>query len=325
MLIRALDSIRAQEHPKLNIEIIAVNDGSTDNSLEVLENYQKNCNYLKIISQENQKLPAARNNGLDAASGDYIYFMDSDDYLTSSAFYPILCKAQESNADIIKFGVVFCSKNEYIETNQFDSSIEWHETTGKRYLQQTLAYAMNGAVWRVFFKHSFLKSTGAKFKKVVFSEDNLFFLQILPFCNKMIETDAVVYHYWQSSQSMVGVRNQKPANEQIEIELNWIIALQKLIVENEDSEEFDDDILNTLSYILNLKTFDIISLAYKAGLKLPYLYQRLKSLNLYPISPISEFKNTLSYSQPIVKLKWTVFRHPKLTLLLQTLKVPLNR
>lgn len=325
MLIRALDSIRAQEHIGLNIEIIAVNDGSTDNSLEVLENYKNRCDYLTIISQTNQKLPTARNNGLDKASGDYIYFMDSDDYLTPDAFYPILCKAQESNADITKFGVVFSSDNEYIETNQFDSNAKWKETTGKEYLQRTQAYAMDGAVWRVFFKRSFLKSIGAKFKKVIFSEDNLFFLQVLPYCKKMIETDATVYHYWQSAQSMVGVRNQKPATVQIEIEINWITALWKLLMEKENQAEFDKDISNTLRYILNLKTFNIISLAYKANLNLPNLFKRLKSLNLYPLNPISEFKSTQSYYQPFVKLKWSVFRHPKLTSILQTLKVPLNR
>ena len=68
-----------------DIEIVCVNDGSTDNSLSILESYAELDNRIKIISQENHGLAAARNTGLKNINGDYVYFIDSDDFLELSA------------------------------------------------------------------------------------------------------------------------------------------------------------------------------------------------------------------------------------------------
>ena len=68
-----------------NIEIICVNDGSTDGSLEILESHASKDKRIRIISQENKGVSSARNEGLDAARGKYIYFMDSDDYMDLNA------------------------------------------------------------------------------------------------------------------------------------------------------------------------------------------------------------------------------------------------
>ena len=69
-----------------DIEIICINDGSTDNSLEILEHYKSKDERIKVISQENGGISAARNKGIDLASGDYISFIDSDDYIDNN-FY----------------------------------------------------------------------------------------------------------------------------------------------------------------------------------------------------------------------------------------------
>ena len=83
-LEECLESIANQSFK--DIEIICVNDGSTDASLDVLEKRQKHDSRISIITRENKGAGAARNVGLEHASGDYIYFMDSDDYLELTAF-----------------------------------------------------------------------------------------------------------------------------------------------------------------------------------------------------------------------------------------------
>ena len=83
-LEQCLDSVIAQSFE--DIEVICVNDGSTDSSLEILKRYADNDSRIKIISQKNKGAGAARNVGIENAAGEYVYFMDSDDYLNSDAF-----------------------------------------------------------------------------------------------------------------------------------------------------------------------------------------------------------------------------------------------
>lgn len=99
-LQKCLDSLVNQTYS--NIEIICVNDGSTDSSLQILEEYAKKDSRIKIINQENQGVSVARNNGIDNATGDYILFVDSDDYLELNACEKLASKISE-NIDIICF------------------------------------------------------------------------------------------------------------------------------------------------------------------------------------------------------------------------------
>ena len=97
-LEKCLDSVTNQTLK--DIEIICINDGSTDNSLEILKTYAGQDNRIVIINKQNEGVAAARNDGLDIAQGDYIMFLDSDDYLTPEACETAYNKITEKNADI---------------------------------------------------------------------------------------------------------------------------------------------------------------------------------------------------------------------------------
>ncbi|MEI3161840.1 MAG: glycosyltransferase [Lachnospirales bacterium] len=86
-----------------SIEIIAIDDGSTDNSLNILEKYKNNDSRVKIICQKNSGASVARNKGLEMAQGDYIFFLDADDYIDNSAFSAMYENAIKYNVDIITF------------------------------------------------------------------------------------------------------------------------------------------------------------------------------------------------------------------------------
>jgi glycosyltransferase involved in cell wall biosynthesis len=104
-LTRCLSSV--QQQSLKNIEILCINDGSTDESARLLEQFAENDIRFKIINQENQGLSAARNTGLEKATGDYIFFLDADDWLHPQALEIFYNAAQKSGAPVV-VGETFC-------------------------------------------------------------------------------------------------------------------------------------------------------------------------------------------------------------------------
>ncbi len=98
-LKRCLDSILAQDYP--NLEVILVNDGSPDNSAQIIADYDAaNPGRFRVLTQENQGLGAARNNGVALAAGEFVAFMDSDDWVEPSFISTLATAAAKNNADI---------------------------------------------------------------------------------------------------------------------------------------------------------------------------------------------------------------------------------
>ncbi len=104
-LARCLDSVISQSFE--DIEIICVNDGSTDSSVEILESYSKFDNRIKVITKENGGLSSARNTGIKYVSGKYIYFLDSDDYISTVALELLYNNAEKYNSDMVICDYIF--------------------------------------------------------------------------------------------------------------------------------------------------------------------------------------------------------------------------
>jgi len=99
-----------------DIEIICINDGSTDFSSKILEEYASKDKRIKIISQNNQGLSCARNRGLEIARGEYIYFLDSDDKITLTALEELYDIAEKNKLDIIYFDAQVFFENEALKS-----------------------------------------------------------------------------------------------------------------------------------------------------------------------------------------------------------------
>ena len=107
-LSKCLESLINQTYK--DIEIICINDGSTDNSLEILNKFQKKDNRIKIITQENQGLSAARNKGIVEANGEYISFIDSDDWVDLDFFEKLITALEKEHADIAAGSIIRARK-----------------------------------------------------------------------------------------------------------------------------------------------------------------------------------------------------------------------
>lgn len=122
-LKECLDSLEGQTLK--NIEVIMVNDGSTDNSRNIAEEYaHRNDNFI-LIDRSNGGLSAARNTGMSHALGKYIYFLDSDDYILDSALETLYTKAEHDKLDVLKFGACTFS--------DVDRELKWSTEDGYKY------------------------------------------------------------------------------------------------------------------------------------------------------------------------------------------------
>ena len=176
-LDEALQSLTSQS--LRDIEIIAVNDGSTDNSEAILMEWQKKDSRVSYYNQENQGQSAARNHALRHASGEYIYFMDSDDVIDTSALEACYDYAEKTKADFVFFdgdimqeeGANKLSWN-YKRTHLLNENTPY---VGGPLLNFMLEQKKHSCVvWLLFIKRSFLEHTRLRFYEGIIHEDELF-------------------------------------------------------------------------------------------------------------------------------------------------------
>lgn len=209
---RAMDSILMQDFG--DYEVIIVNDGSPDNLLEVCEKW-KNISNIKIITTPNQGVAQARNEGLNIAKGEYIYFMDPDDYLNQGLFSTIYKKAKAEDCDAIYFGhrtIEEYRGNWSYDTTTKECSYATHESIMEECLPKFIGFGRkdfdnwtNGnpwknkefaSVWRFMFRRSLLEENNIRFSKgVKLSEDKYFVLNVLLHSTKVCAVEDVLYNY----------------------------------------------------------------------------------------------------------------------------------
>jgi len=170
-LAECLDSVLAQSF--IDYEVICVNDGSTDNSLAILEEYALQHRQINVITQVNKGLSAARNAGIKAAIGDYIFFLDSDDWIESDTLK--ILNEKQNGEDLIWF-----NGRRYFEdgrTEEPDKGITEENIGGwdyyNKYALLSRYFHFVCTVLRIY-KREFLLRNNLFFKEGIYHEDNLF-------------------------------------------------------------------------------------------------------------------------------------------------------
>ena len=183
-----------------DIEIICINDGSTDHSPAILEEYQAKDPRVVIISQDNRGLSAARNCGMIKARGKYVYFLDSDDYVDSETLKRSTELAEKNDLDAVVFGFEqFADSDELLKihpcmVNIFSGSERVY--TGAEYMSAAKdggAYASR--VWTAVWRRPFLEKNGIRFVEGILHEDMLFSFQAYMAADRVMAIPERLYHY----------------------------------------------------------------------------------------------------------------------------------
>lgn len=182
-----IDSILAQSQS--NIEIICIDDGSTDNGGLILDEYERRYDHVRVYHQKNQGLSAARNAGLQHAQGEYVYFMDSDDLLQEQALEVLYKQAKENDLDVLFFGAASFFDDDVSEQQKKNNRIPMEYRRkgeyppvlqgGKMLCQQHKNNDFFTSVCIQMTKLSFLRENNIAFYETLLHEDNLYTLQLL--------------------------------------------------------------------------------------------------------------------------------------------------
>lgn len=186
---KCIQSLTSQTYS--NIEILCIDDGSTDSSLDILTNLAQQDQRIIIIHQNNSGVSAARNTGLKAASGEYIMFCDMDDW-----YEPDMCL--EMNKIIKKENVdlVVCNTN-IIEKDDFNRDIRYfkNQFNKKQKLTLPIIQKMNVVLWNKIYKKSLIDKYKIKFPEKCENDDDCFFMQYISVSDSAYFLPFPLYNY----------------------------------------------------------------------------------------------------------------------------------
>lgn len=192
-LAQAIESLLHQDG--CDLEIILVDDGSTDRSGEIARDYEKRFQNIHYIYQDSAGVSAARNRGIALATGKYILFLDSDDFLNVNSLAPLIDKMDEEKLDLLLF-----SANKLLEDSgqsvpygiDFD---RFFDDGSEAYLYMRKNQQYYACVWYMLIRRETLKNSGIHFYEGIIHEDHLFFFQYLIQAKKVMCVSDRIYNY----------------------------------------------------------------------------------------------------------------------------------
>ena len=241
-----------------DIEIICVNDGSKDHSLEILENHAAKDERIKIINKENGGVSSARNNGIKNAKGDYIMFLDSDD-----SYVPYACEkeynvAVKNEANVVEFGVKDFTDGEVLDLsslNYDDSKITVYTKKENENPFSVLNFPC-GVVWNKIWKRSFINENNLSFKEGLNrGEDSLFNMLAAPHLNKYIKDKNIIYNYRTGRADSAMTITQADVKKKLD---NFLVLIKELS-DNRNKFSFDGGdewLLSTMLWLVKPEIFD---------------------------------------------------------------------
>lgn len=192
-LSRCLESVVNQTYK--NLEIILINDGSTDNSLSICQKYKSKDSRIVLLSQQNSGQALARNNALDITKGDYVAFIDSDDWISLDYIEILYRNIKSYDADISLVSFLKCSEKCQLSNSQEHIKIYEHLDIVKAYLKGTLfSIACSSLISSELL-------LDLKFKEGIVFEDVDLFYKLYNISNRVVKSSLIKYFYFSHQNS----------------------------------------------------------------------------------------------------------------------------
>lgn len=206
-----LQSCLDQDIEEDEYEIILVDDGSPDKSMDIARQIIDKRPHVSIISQANSGLSAARNAGLKAACGEYVWFVDSDDKIAPNCLGYLKSLCEQYSPDIISFCAARCFDKDYVR--------EFSRTEGE--CRPGKSFIIDGSIQRCspfsLFRRDFLCANNLKFVEGIFHEDSEFTPRAYYLADNVLASDRVLYYATENPNSIMHTANPKKSYDSIQV------------------------------------------------------------------------------------------------------------
>lgn len=287
-------SIYNQSLPLDAFEVIAVNDGSIDHSGDLLKKYARIYSNLIVVEQENRGQSAARNRGLEYATGQYIFFMDSDDFIRANSLGSLLDKAIDNDLDILRFDYIYVDEegeelnkktNRKARQSYSGLLIDGHSLYENIYNQEFFCLSL--------LKREFLLSFKLQYLEGVYFEDVEYAIKLAYYAKRVIYVDACIYAYRQRNTSTIYTFNKKKIAD-------VFYAISCLMPYAEDlalSHKFRKIVRQNITSLMSaamLRTAEFMSIQEKK--ELSDLLKQYHIVHIYPTPNIKEWVLAVSFN-----------------------------
>lgn len=248
-----------------NIEIICVDDGSVDGSLERLQAYSSRDERIRVFTEENKGAGAARNRGLTEATGKYMLFLDCDDFFEPDMVQLAYEKAEEQGAEI----VIYKSDQYNMDSGEFVyenwAMIEWalppYEPFGYRQISTNIFKAFVGWAWDKLYLREFVAKNDLKFQEQRTTNDALFVFSTLVLAEKISTVRKILIHRRVDTADSLSKTREKSWDNFYRM----LLALRQFLKDREKWNELEKDFVN---YALHFSLWNYNTLAEPTKTKL---------------------------------------------------------
>ena len=276
-LRRCVDSLLDQDLLLEEYEIILVDDGSPDNCLAICEEYARAHDNVKVVHRENGGLSAARNSGIEVAQGEYVQFVDSDDYLEPNVLKTLVEKMDADHLDVLRFNYQNVNERyEVFEPNKISKPfVDYRDEAcdGLTFLNERLGYGCYA--WQFMLRRELLEN--CVFKEGIYFEDMEWTPRLLLKTSKVTSTNLMVYNYLMRQGSITQSVDEKKKRKVLDDRLSLVGSMKQQMEKAGDKRWFEGMIGQMAIGILSSASNDFWG-------RHKELIKRLKEEDIFPLS-----------------------------------------
>ena len=293
-LRKCIDSLLHQDLPEEEYEIILVDDGSPDGCGEICDRYAFQHANIKVVHRTNGGLSAARNSGIDVAQGNYVQFVDSDDYLESNVLKALIDKAETARLDVLRFNYQNVNEQyEVFEPNKVSKPfVDYCEEPcdGLTFLTERLGFGCYA--WQFVVRRELLE--GYRFKEGILFEDTEWTPRMLMRAIRVSSMDKIVYNYLQRIGSITKSIDEMKIKNTLANKMQLVDSMKEQMKGVPDKRWFEGMIAQII-----LSIIDDISIVFFDERK--HLLREMKSKGVIPLSDYHATPSALR------KIRWVNF------------------
>lgn len=251
-----------------DIEIILVDDGSTDGCSRICDDYAQLDSRIKVIHKINGGLSDARNAGISEASGKYVWFVDGDDWIAENALQILYKSIQSIEYEIVGFTFTKFDHEQREYSNPYSSQVI-SMTNGKDFMLKSNLFFPSA--WTYIYKNTFLKDNKLTFKVGQLHEDDYFNLSCFDKINTIIKLPDSLYFYRIRAGSITSSIEVKNIESRINSYINLIDLTHSL-------KNLDSEFLNECTQIYQNELYNMCNLFFTSNLKIKDKFKKIKSI-----------------------------------------------